>query len=155
MKYSLSLSVIALAVLSGCSGKMMNAQNRTPATASDESRNSPFIEAYLEYVGPPEKWAGPANLLVHLVAKDLTNSEFSVRPDLITQLGERAEIKEGTRLTTSTGDDADRPRGQVTREKLAYLAESIKTDTTPYFGCLYPVRARLVRAPDRGIRSTE
>ena len=28
----------------------------------------------------------------------------------------------------------------------AYLAESISTDKTPFFGCLSPVRARLIRS---------
>jgi hypothetical protein len=146
MKHSnFAISCLAALMMSGCSG-IKTEVIKTPVTqTTDQSRNSPFIEAYLEYVGPPERWAGPSNLLVHLVAKDLTNTEFSVRPDLITQLGEKAEIKEGSRLPSSTST-TDRPKGQVAREKLAFLAESINTDRTPFFGCLYPVRARLIRA---------
>ncbi len=102
---------------------------------------SPFVEAYLEYQGPPERWAGPGTVLVHLVAHDLNHAELTVRPDLLTQIYDQGE-QMGIRRISST---QPRPTGQVARERLSYLAESILNEKTAFYGCLYPIRARLVR----------
>jgi hypothetical protein len=81
-------------------------------------------------------------VLIHLTAQDLNRAELKVQPDLIGQIHEESEAV-GVRRISST---QPRPTGQVARERLNYLAESILNEKTTVMGCLYPVRARLVRA---------
>jgi hypothetical protein len=131
----LGAALFAVALIAGCS---------TQVAPKDAVTDAPFVEAYLEYVGPPEKWAGPGTLMVHLTAKDLNSAEVALSPDLIEQIIKRHQTSKVPPLTPVTA--TTRPTGELAREKFAYLAEAISTDKSKFFGCLYPLRARLIRS---------
>ena len=61
-RISASLGIVALSLLAGCSQKM------APATAAAD-KNLAFVEAFVRYDGPTDRWAGPATFGVHVDAR--------------------------------------------------------------------------------------
>ena len=43
-------------------------------------QSSPYVEAYVEYPGPHEKWSGPASFILHVTAKDKGSALITVTP---------------------------------------------------------------------------
>jgi hypothetical protein len=94
---------IALAMLIIVTSSCQGARHIFPASQTKEA--APFVEAFLEYVGPPERWAGPRTVSYRVSARE---------PEARAELGD--------------------------------LGQSMLETGLPFAGCLYPVRARLVRA---------
>lgn len=97
----------------------------------------PFIEGYLEFGGPADKWVGPRPLMIHVLSEPITGAEIALNPQLIAPDAESAAGEHGElRLS-----------GEIARDQLRALGEAIAQETLPDLaGCLYPVRARLIRA---------
>jgi hypothetical protein len=125
--FAVAITVIAFG---GCSGA-----HKT--RASGDAASKPVVEAFLEYVGPPQKWAGPSSFVVHVTARDLKKTEVAIFPAQFAQPLNRAVAS-----TASTGQAAVEPEG--IRDQLAELAGSLSKDSS-WYGCLYPVRVRLIR----------
>ncbi len=104
------------------------------------SKQHPYVEAYLEYTGPAARWAGPNTFVVHVVAKDLSVAEISIRPDLFGSLQAGQEAKRG--LANYQPSEAT----PVARAHLSELAKAMEDSNDSFFACLYPVRVRLLRA---------
>jgi hypothetical protein len=95
------LIATAIIALSGCQSALRQA---APQTAAAES-GAPFVEAYLEYVGPPERWAGPRTTAHHVFARE-----------------------------------------PIARADLRSLGSTMAQAPSAFTGCLYPIRARLIRS---------
>jgi hypothetical protein len=134
------LSLAALpALLAGCLS--MQSQSTLDAI-NDSTKNSPVVEAYVEYPGPGEKWAGPSSFVLHVVAKDAGLAQVSVAPALFEQLAGGALAKARKPASGRTpGMD-----GETARRHLAQLASQLQGGDEKFRGCLYPLRIRLVRA---------
>lgn len=163
----------ALLVTSSCSSIQDEIQGRAPASAAATAES--FVEAFIEYAGPSERWAGPEPLMVQFSARDgdqaysLVSQPTWKSPAVHIQAGAgRAPAsKQGVEHDNSavvTGHDPVAQQvieGEGTHRKswsadelrvrLAQLAESVEESKIEYpGGCLYPVRIRLLRA-DGGV----
>ena len=132
MKHSKYLTLIVL--LTGCSS--MNdhpIQEMTPS-------NAPFVEAQLEYSGPDARWGGPATINFYMSAAGDTVKAV-MRPELI-DLNKKQELAPGSRhLAALNGykvEDA--------RKDLLELAQHVLESESPYKGCMYPVKVKIVRS---------
>ena len=73
---------LSLAILVGCvSGNNSNVSNLADAT-SVSGNSSPFVEAYIQYLGPDARWAGPVLWTVHVSAHDSQDPAIEVLPQL-------------------------------------------------------------------------
>lgn len=130
-----ALSVLALSALAGC----LSAQNQAnlgDGTPTDAT--GPFVEVFIEYPGPQEKWAGPSSFLLHVSAKEPGEARIAVTPDLRTD-------DEPTLKTREPAASKKPMPAEVAREQIAQLANVLQSAGAPFRGCLYPVRARFVR----------
>lgn len=128
-----SLLLLSVSV-TGCT----TAMNSSPlALHSETGQSGSFVEAWIEQVGPPAKWAGPQSFLVHVSARDPKLTEISFAPELFPK---RSWDLQGRTPA------ANAFTLEAAREELHFLASAIEGESTPEFrGCMYPVRVRLVR----------
>lgn len=133
-----TITLAACVLVLGASG-CLSMQSQTSLDNAATS-TQPYVEGYVEYPGPPAKWAGPTSFILHVVAKDAGPAQISVAPALFTPPG-----RDGTtmgRLPASIKGLS----GEAAREQLGHLATSLQGASTNFRGCLSPVRVRLVRA---------
>lgn len=129
MKTSL-LQILVFLALAGC----MTAQNHSALDAlQGMAGGAPYVEAYIEYPGPSEKWAGPASFILHVEAKDASTPSVRLTPNWFnTPTGEKHPPLQITKETA--------------REQIANLAAAIlNAPEIPYKGCVSPIRVRLIR----------
>ncbi len=128
----------------GCMGLHQgSAIDGTPA--AQQSTAKPYVEAYFEYPGPQEKWAGPPSFILHVVARggDTAATEISVTPELY---GKRDPNNNPT-MAAERRPASQTLTSQATRDYLGTLAVNMQGGGIADFsGCLYPVRVRLVRS---------
>ena len=122
-----TLACLATSVLSGCLGS----EQATVKPASQEKvKNSPVVEAYIEYPGPDQRWVGPRDFMIHVDA--LHESKKHGNSEIVITKGDHI---------VRTGPAIDK-----TREMLKDLEGTIESSATlAPIGCLSPVRIRLVR----------
>ncbi|MCM2277468.1 MAG: hypothetical protein NDJ89_05280 [Oligoflexia bacterium] len=139
MRKILGASVL-VAFAIGCT----SLQNQNPIENALQSlkgtTGKPYVEAYIEYTGPADKWAGPATFLMHVVAKDSGPAVISIVPPLFGD----AMLSETTRAPASA--DPKTSSGDAARERLTRLAGELQGDEPSFRGCLSPVRVRLLRS---------
>lgn len=132
--------------VAGCAG------TRDPAaleairaqTGHEEARAAPFVEAFIEFPGPREDWAGPVSVQVYAAARDVkADPEFRVAPSI-------AIRRRALASSAPPVDGSRRARVQLTaesvREHLASLGQELTQPTPAAPSCYAPVRVRLVRA---------
>ncbi len=107
----------------------------------------PYVEAYIEYPGPSDKWAGPSHFILHVLAKDSGMAQIAVTPALFKPVavdphapGAKA-IGAVTELTRTPGMS-----GEAAREQLGRLMTALTGGEASFRGCLSPVRVRVIRA---------
>src|SRR4051812_14008571 len=114
-------SAIALA-LSGAGCLSMQSQTSLDATnAKPVASNQPYVEVYVEYAGPQQKWAGPSSFILHVMAKDAGPAQIVMTPTLLPTDSKRPPelapnrnpASYGTRLMTS----------EEARAQLAHMAD--------------------------------
>lgn len=161
--------VAAGALASGC----MSMQNQ-PAMEALQQKGAapkPYVEAYVEYRGPAERWSGPTTFLLHVQAKDNGLARVSVTPALFSKPVEpqmpHPEVA-GRALASLAGAASALPAvkgaasaavpapnsnpvskgitGEAAREQLTQLASAIQGGDITFRGCLSPVRVRLIRS---------
>lgn len=141
-----SLSLLGLfglaAVMAGCLGAQQQStlDNMGAAVTGGKSQAVPVVEAYFEFAAPHEKWAGPAALNLHLVAREgdfakLKWTSRTLQPTLSALPGQVLNPHANFRV----------PLG-VAREALAQLEKGIKEGNEPFFGCTSPVSLKLIKA---------
>ena len=127
----LVISALAVAwTVTGC----MTGQDKTTLDLIAGS-TMPYTEAYIEYRGPPDRWAGPANWILHVSSKDAQNPEITV-PDAWKAADTVTARKPASQTTTS----------EESRAKIGALASAMEEEDSGYQGCLYPIHVRLIRA---------
>ncbi len=72
----LLVAPLALSAASGC----MSMQNQQVQDAI-QTGTKPYVEAYIEYIGPGSRWMGPATWVLHVNTRELGNPEISVTPE--------------------------------------------------------------------------
>lgn len=135
-------------MLSGC----LSMQSQTTVdNVTGALPSKPFVEAFVEYRGPADRWAGPTSFLLHVVAKDTGPAQITVVPSLFGAPAEteRKLASETTKPAATTG-----MTGEVAREQMGKLAAALQGVETPFRGCLSPVRVRLVRADGSLVEKT-
>lgn len=134
------LGLVILSAVFGVSG-CMSMQNQGAISAlEDLAGGRPYVEAYVEYRAPSEHWAAASALMVHVVAKDEALAEVTFTPDWFTPMVAPAEFS--NRSPASAGSKLS---SEVARDGLIRLAAAMQEDDASFKGCLYPVRARLIR----------
>lgn len=103
----------------------------------------PFVEAYIEFRGPQEKWAGPANFLLHVVAKEAGAARITVTPPVF-GASRLSVVQKGAVVVQPSVSPG--MSGEVARNQLNALALAAQGGDDPFQGCLSPVRLRLIRA---------
>jgi hypothetical protein len=130
------------AVMAGCLGAQQQStlDNMGAAVAGGKSQAVPVVEAYFEFAAPHEKWAGPAALNLHLVAREgdfakLKWTSRTLQAELAALPGQVQNPDPNFRV----------PLG-VAREALAQLEKGISEGNEPFFGCTSPVSLKLIKA---------
>ena len=135
------LSILVLALVLGACGSLHN----QPALEALQGLKpqSPFVEGYFEFGGPSRKWAGPVSFVLTVNTRDPGAARVRTQPEI------RAWSPTEDPQILNRGPAAASPRTQVSsddaRAQLAELGSQFVSDTRTFGGCLYPVRARLVR----------
>jgi hypothetical protein len=127
----------AFIFLSGCQGGIhhLSASGAAPEQATESG--PPFVEAMLEFVGPPERWAGPKTVILHLQARDAEPASVLVTPN------PGMPIPRPGGGAVSAAGHLSQP---IARAELRALGGTMLETQASFTGCLYPIRARLVRA---------
>jgi hypothetical protein len=130
--------VFALASAPGCLS--MQSQGPLDEIQGAVKNASPWVEGWIEYPGPKEKWAGPTTFVLHVRAKDAAEAQISVSPAL---------FRPSDDVTTSARAPASARKGlsgDAAREYLSHVAVALQGADAAFRGCLSPVRVRLLRA---------
>jgi hypothetical protein len=163
-----SVAVGTSLILGACVGAN-NASLSTVVEALEGARNpSPYVEAYVQYLGPDARWAGPALWTLHVTARDGVAPQFEVTPAL--PRAERIESKPaptGVEVTNRAPASAlgltQMPAVAVAevspvasgtktysteeiRERLAHLATTVQAGENETRACSTVVKVRLSRA---------
>lgn len=96
-----------------------------------------FVEAYFEYPGPQEKWAGSPSFMMHITTQDVGDSGVAITPELL-----RISPDGNLRVPASKGTGMP---SQDARARFVELGNAIQAGEQEFKGCLYPVRVRLIR----------
>ncbi len=134
------LSSLALCLSTGCSQlKPPHKPDSRSATSGPGGMNDlAVVEAYLEYVGPPEKWAGPKPFTIHVDA----SREGPIQIKL-TSAFEAPELRS---WSSRTGGEFHVLGVTETRAQLTELARLSAEKGESFQACVNPVRVRLIRA---------
>lgn len=123
--------------MGGCFG------NSNIEKKSDEVKpTAPFVEAYLEYLGPSEKWAGPASFVIHLDARGNEGAKISLVNSKFAEEGLSAG-------RAPAGVEAKKNlSAEAFREELKNFSQELDKNPNNEMGlsCLYPIVARLIRS---------
>ena len=139
MKKTLTALSIAgsMAGLGGCLGQY------NPTAYDDVSKQvggAPVVEAFIEYGGPQEKWAGPAPFILHIDAREAAPAQVAMTPNVFQEVDFAPVIRGGGRMPASTADLS----AEGVRERLGAFRETLNEDPGPFQGCMSPLRVRLV-----------
>ncbi len=147
-------------VFSGC----LSTQNQSSLGNGESAgpSQSPFVEALIEYPGPEQRWLGAKTFVVSVRAKDSGPAQIAVipgfraDPSLDSPAGEPTQI-DGT--TSGRGPAAalglspvptKKMSAEEARQILSHLHIALQGNATPFQGCMYPLRVKMIRA-DGGI----
>src|SRR4051812_35692781 len=71
---------LCLTLAASCVG--MHGQSTLDAIQGSITENKPVVEAYFEYPGPQERWAGPSSVAIHITARDGAEPTISISPNV-------------------------------------------------------------------------
>jgi hypothetical protein len=159
---------VVAAALGSCVG--MHGQSTLDAIQGSIEEKKPFVEAWIEYSGPQERWAGPSSLIVHVTAKDGGAPMVALVPDRFTPEAGVADFSSQAASLPAGPGRAPGSESQAIlsttaiRDRLAVLGTALSQPTSAgaadegASGCLSPIHARLVRSDGsivekRGCRS--
>lgn len=161
MNIKIALSTLLIGA-AGCVG----ANNASLSTVVDALEGaaphaSPVVEAYVQYLGPDARWAGPALWSLHVSAKDGTLPVIELVPAIS---GARAPIAApevlgrapasalgltripGQAIQAAIQQSIKPPSLDQVRDRLAHLAGIIQAGDASTEACSMAVRVRLTRA---------
>jgi hypothetical protein len=141
-----SVSPTTQATLDG----IMGARNDLEAASVAQSK--PIVEAYIDFPGPPEKWVGPAGLLLHVTAREGKSAKVVVTSPGLDGHAPLLDAVRGLASENALPDgknaEAKIQKGisvEAARERLSFLARALTEGAQFFQGCLNPVRVRLIR----------
>jgi hypothetical protein len=117
--------------ITGC----MTGEDKVTLDGIAGSSTQPYVEAFIEYRGPQERWSGPTAWTLQVVAKD------NGPPEITVPLAWRQEEN-----STARKPAAQTVTAEEARVKIGALAATINEPDTGFSGCMYPIHARLIRA---------
>jgi hypothetical protein len=149
------ISILLVLGSTGCISSMNNAP-QLDALQSLVGGGKSYVEAYVEYRGPQERWAGPSTFLIHVNAREGTAAKISVSPNVF---GNRKVDPANFQPTMDTsrrpasktqehGPGSEAAPGitaEAARNHLNQLAGAMQNGDVAFEGCLSPVRVRLIR----------
>ncbi|HUP55959.1 MAG TPA: hypothetical protein VM598_00800, partial [Bdellovibrionota bacterium] len=145
------LSASLLALAPACVG--MHGQGGLDALNTGGEK--PIVEAFFEYSGPQDRWAGPSSLVVHVTARDGVDPTITLSPGVFQPEAGAVDFSSPMTAKRSGLTTA------IVRERLALVATAMndKAKEEAASGCLSPVRARMIRSDGsllekRGCRSS-
>ena len=142
-KYKIAAVGLTFLGIWGC----VNMQNQPALEALQGSLGQAYVESFIQYAGPQERWAGPSQLIVHVLAKEAGNAQISVTPSTFEQAIEPDKPETpGPTVQKRSIASANGITSEQAREQLAHLATEMQGADEKFSGCLYPVRVRLIRA---------
>lgn len=114
-----------------------------------------FVEAYIEYQGPDEKWVGPPTFLLHINAKEEMAVIKIAQPAF---QGDEGILPKNSAIPLNVRRPASGQNvgqnvgmtGEVARNQLNLLASAIQSGDVSFQGCLSPLRVRMIRV-DGGV----
>ena len=127
-----SALLAVLAITQGCVGN--NRHNTLGGLANEPA----IVEAFIEYSGPGDRWAGPVSVLIHVSAKEGEKVAVQVSPSELIKQVESVDVN-------GRGLASEKVTTAVMRDRLAGLAETIEHSNENFRVCLTPVRVRMVR----------
>ena len=154
----------SLTILSACSS-VQDEIERAPASAGsvETGRGGPYIEAFIEYAGPSERWGGPEPLVVQFSARESGRAFSLLSTPAWAKSGATADAHARAPASAHGDDPVAHPavdgegtvwkawKPEVLKERLSALADAVESTKAPsQAGCLYPVRVRLLRG-DGGV----
>lgn len=152
-RLSPALVVGALGALLITGAGCLSTQTQTSLDGSQPA--SPFVEAYIEYPGPQEKWSGPASFILHVTAKDngfvqiVTTPAWASEDNKAVPAPAHEPVEVHGRVPASALSKTATKRqmaSEEARELLSHLHTAIQGGGATFKGCMSPVRVRLVRA---------
>lgn len=159
----------ALGLFAGGLPGCMSAKNHPALESVEEAMKvQPYVEAYVEFLGPKDKWIGPASYLLHVSAKEGKYAQITMSPEWFNV--PYNAVNQQKHLTTSGRAPASaigmlNEFGKAAAEQEYMKAMSIegargriqllsevmqRSGEQSYQGCMSPVRVRLIRA-DGGV----
>lgn len=175
---SLTAAILGTLVLNGGGSGCGGIQNHPAIEALQGNAkvdSQAFVEAYIEYPGPQEKWAGPTSFIMHIHAGGPGSAQISVTPSWFagkakniqpslapahvrkpaSLMAELTQIRpEPSASPAVVGSSMELP-ADIARDRLRYLANAIESGVEePFRGCLSPVRMRIIRADGNIIEKT-
>jgi hypothetical protein len=143
-------------VLAGCAG---GGSLSTVVEALEGVQNtSPFVEAYIQYIGPDARWAGPKLWMLHVTARDGASPSVTLSPSLpavetrspAPEVAARAPASALGMVQMPTPPEQAPARKihttEEVRERLLGLAGAIQAADAENQACSTVVRVRLTRA---------
>jgi len=131
------LAIIAL-LLSGC----MSMHQTTLDGIQEEAEAQPYVEAYIEYAGPLNKWSGPSTFTVHVLAQSSGPAKISISPRILRPIESKPTMAKNRTLASTKSEIT----AEMAREQLTHLATALNSPEQGFRGCMYPVRVRLIKA---------
>jgi|GEM_PF-6444614 len=115
----------------------------------------PFVEAYIEFLGPNEKWAGPSTYLLHVNANesrdDLVQIEISPellefeKPSVIEPTQRKKEKNPAILNRVLASKTSEKINQKIAQKRLNELALAMQEEDVSFEACLSPLKVRMTR----------
>lgn len=137
-------------VASFATGCMSMQGSSTWSAISDAIGKQPVVEAFIEYAGPHERWAGPQSFVLHVAIREGAKgpeARVEVSPNVLEAVNEpemNTRAPSSLKVTSQTGHAVS---AELARDYLEQFSNYVTENSQSEFvGCVSPVRVRLVRA---------
>jgi hypothetical protein len=152
------VALLSLVSAAGCvSGGGSTLSNVVDATEGMKGANSPIVEAYIQYLVPDSRWAGPVLWTIHVSARDTQTPVFEVIPALpklkstgAPELSGRVPasglgMTQGKSVPSATNQSPVLSQEEV-RDRFQHLGAALASSDDETSACISAVKVRLTRA---------
>lgn len=145
MKTAIQHTLGALAICVSLTGCMsMQSGSTLDQISGVLSSNEPFVEAYFEYPGPNERWAGPRSFVLHVLAKEGENAKV----EILSKSAESPFDAVAKRTVAGAPAELKKLPRDIARDLIGNFATALSPTAeadTAHVGCVHPVRIRLIK----------
>lgn len=152
------ISLLSLASATACvSGSNSSLSTVVDALDGIRGSNAPVVDAYVQYLGPDSRWAGPVLWTIHVSARDghapvfevtpeLPKAKFNSAPELSNRVPASAlGLTQGKTAPSSASNSRMLSLEQV-RDRLQHLGAALASADPEAGACVAAVKVRLTRA---------